>query len=151
MKRFLMLVGVAVVAAVMYVAASPASHQATGPTARQFNALKKQVASLSKKLKTTKSEADAAAGFIAQCFFSSNAGVWAVTEFGDGSASPTFGYKYTPDNGVTQQLVTALDFDASTTPDAWLQAVDPSCVNTGLKHRMGQNSAHLMLRGLHSH
>ena len=40
MKRFLMLVGVAVVGAAMYVAASPASQQANGPTARQFNALK---------------------------------------------------------------------------------------------------------------
>lgn len=51
MKRFLMLVGVAVVAAAMYVAASPASQQSKGPTAKQFNALKKQVTSLSKSLK----------------------------------------------------------------------------------------------------
>ena len=40
MKRFLMLVGVAVVAAAMYVAASPASQQSRGPTLKQFNALK---------------------------------------------------------------------------------------------------------------
>jgi hypothetical protein len=45
MKRLLMLVSVAVVAGTMYVAASSASQQATGPTAKQFNALKKQVAS----------------------------------------------------------------------------------------------------------
>ena len=44
MKRFLMFVGVAVVAAAMYVAASPASQQASGPTAKQFKALKAQVA-----------------------------------------------------------------------------------------------------------
>jgi hypothetical protein len=44
MKRFLMLVGVAVVAAAMYVAASPASQQAKAPTEKQFLALKKQVA-----------------------------------------------------------------------------------------------------------
>ena len=39
MKRFLMLVGVAVVAAAMYVAASPASQQSKGATVKQFNAL----------------------------------------------------------------------------------------------------------------
>jgi hypothetical protein len=59
MTRFLMLVGVAAVAAAMYVAASPASQQSRGPTAKQFNALKKEVATLSKNLKATKTEADA--------------------------------------------------------------------------------------------
>ena len=52
-----MLVGVAVVAGAMYVAASPASRQAAAPSARQFAALKKQVAGLSKTLKAlTKDE-----------------------------------------------------------------------------------------------
>jgi outer membrane murein-binding lipoprotein Lpp len=149
MKRFLMLVGVAVVAAAMYVAASPASHQATGPTARQFNALKKQVASLSKKLKTTKSEADAAVSFIGGCFITDKAGVWGTSEFGDGEAG-TFGYWYT-DNGTDYSNVTALDFDGTTTPEAYLQAVDPQCVQTALKHRLKQTSAHLLLKGLNSH
>ena len=54
MKRFLMLVGVAVVAAAMYVAASPAIQQSKGPTAKQFKALKAQVASLSKTVKAVK-------------------------------------------------------------------------------------------------
>lgn len=54
MKRFLMLVGVAAVAAAMYVAAAPGSQQAAGPTAKQFKALKKQVASLSKSVKVLK-------------------------------------------------------------------------------------------------
>jgi opacity protein-like surface antigen len=54
MKRFLMLVGVAVVAAAMYVAASPASQQSKGPTLKQFNALKAKVASLSKSEKALK-------------------------------------------------------------------------------------------------
>jgi len=54
MKRFLMLVGVAAVAAAMYVAASPASQQSRGPTAKQFKALKAQVASLSKTVKGLK-------------------------------------------------------------------------------------------------
>ena len=149
MKRFLMLVGVAVVAAAMYVAASPASHQATGPTARQFNALKKQVASLSKKLKTTKSEADAAVSFIGGCFITNNAGVWGVSEFGDPNGVSE-GYQYQPPAPASPVLTTALDFDGATTPQAYLQAVDPQCVNTALKHRLKQSSAHLLLRGLNS-
>ena len=44
MKRFLMLVGVAAVAAAMYVAARRRVSSREGPTAKQFNALKKQVA-----------------------------------------------------------------------------------------------------------
>jgi hypothetical protein len=67
MKRFLMLVGVAVVAAAMYVAASPASRQAKGPTAKQFNALKKQVASLSKTVKTLKAVTAIDTGVLAAC------------------------------------------------------------------------------------
>ena len=49
MNRFLMLVGVAVVAAAMYVAASPASQQSKGPTEKQFLALKKTVTAQGKK------------------------------------------------------------------------------------------------------
>ena len=66
MKRFLMLVGVAVVAAAMYVAASPASQQA-GPTAKQFAALKKQVAALSKKVKSTQTDVDTLAFAYVHC------------------------------------------------------------------------------------
>ena len=55
MKRFLMLVGVAVVAAAMYVAASPASQQSKGPTEKQFLALKKTVTAQGKTLKMLKS------------------------------------------------------------------------------------------------
>jgi outer membrane murein-binding lipoprotein Lpp len=152
MKRFLMLVGVAVVAAAMYVAAGSASQQAKGPTAKQFNALKAQVANLSKRVKSTRAEADAAVGFIANCLVSQNAGVWGVSEFGDGSTTPTFGYHYTAD-GTTDQLVTALDFDGSTTPDAYLQAVDPACVNTsGLRHLLKPGSGRMLpLTGELSH
>ena len=150
MNRFLMLVGVAVVAAAMYVAASPASHQATGVTTRQFNALKKQVASLSKKLKTTKSEADAAVSFIGGCFITNNAGVWGVSEFGDPNGVSE-GYQYQPPAPASPDLTTALDFDGTSTPQAYLQAVDPQCVQTALKHRLKQSSAHLLLKGLNSH
>jgi hypothetical protein len=137
MKRLLMFVGVAVIAAAMYVAASPASQQSSGPTAKQFSALKKQVASLSKSLKSTKKEADAVAGFLSDCFLSQNAGVWGVSQFGDPAGS--FGYSYT-DNGTTYQNITALDFDGGTTPQAFFQAVDPACVSTALKHQLKPGS-----------
>jgi hypothetical protein len=138
MKRLLMFVGVAVIAAAMYVAASPASQQSSGVTAKQFSALKKQVASLSKSLKSTRKEADAVAGFLSDCFLSQNAGVWGVSQFGDGQSpvgSGTFGYWYT-DNGTNYFNITALDFDGSTTPEAFFQAVDPTCVNTALRHQL---------------
>src|SRR3954447_18700505 len=151
MKRFLMLVAVAAVAAAMYVAASPASQQSSGVTAKQFKALKAQAANLSKSLKSTRAEADATVGFIANCFVSQGAGVWGVREFGDASTTATFGYHYT--DGTAEQLVTALDFDGSTTPDAYLQAVDPACVHTsGLRHLPTPGSGRMLpLTGELSH
>ena len=136
MKRFLMLVGVAVVAAAMYVAASPASQQSKGPTAKQFAALKKQVATLNKTLKTVKSEATAAAGFIASCLVSQNAGVVPVSQFGTTStASTATGFQFGTTT-TTSGVHTALDVvPTGTTPQAFLQAVDPSCVSSSaLRH-----------------
>jgi hypothetical protein len=75
MKRFLLLVGVAVVAAAMYVAASPASQQSSGPTAKQFKALKAQVATLSKKVKTAQNELDALALAYVHCSLPSEIGI----------------------------------------------------------------------------
>lgn len=46
MKRFLMLMAVAVVAAAFYVTAAPGGLRQAGPTARQFAALQKQVHTL---------------------------------------------------------------------------------------------------------
>ena len=150
MKRFLMLVGVAVVAAAMYVAASPAGQRSAGPTAKQFKALKAQVASLSKKLKATKSESDAAVAFIGGCLVSSNAGVVGVSQFGNPSATPAFGYHYT--DGTTESLTSALDADGSATPGAFLQAVDPACVQSSLRHRASHaGSSGLVLRGERFH
>ena len=127
MKRFLMLVGVAVVAAAMYVAASPASQQSRPPTAKQFNALKKQVATLSKSLKTVKTEANAAAGFIATCLVSTNAGVVPVSQFGTTTQGFLFGAPGTPP--ATASARTALDVDTAA-PQALLVAIDPTCVQT---------------------
>lgn len=67
MKRFLMLVGVAAVAGAMYVAAASGSQQSSGPTAKQFKALKTQVAALSKKLKSTQTDLNTLAFAYVHC------------------------------------------------------------------------------------
>ncbi len=142
MKRFLMLVGVAVVAGAMYVAAAPGSQRASGPSAKQFAALKKQVATLSKSEKTLKKEADSAAAFIGTCLVSTGAGIVPVNQFGTATTGPGFLYG----TQVSSAPRTALDVDTSTTPGALLLAVDPSCVTTsGLAH---YGSGQLLLRRL---
>jgi hypothetical protein len=129
MKRFLMLVAVAAVAGAMYVAASPASQQSRGPTLKQFNALKKQVATLSKEVKTVvKPEADAAVEIIGACYLKDN---------GNGTASflvmpvsqrgtNTNGYLFGTAPGAP---TTALD-EVASSPQAYLQEVDPQCATT---------------------
>jgi hypothetical protein len=113
MKRFLILVGVAVVAAAMYVAASPASQQAKGPTAKQFSALKKQVASLSKAQTSVKKLAVAEAALLTACM---NVAV-PVDQFGDGQ-NQTQGYHYgqsgMPTSNTNDIFTTALDVSTPT-------------------------------------
>jgi hypothetical protein len=131
MKRFLMLVGIGVVAGAMYVAAAPGSRQATGPTARQFAALKKQVASLNKKLtaltkdeKVVRSAAAASVGYIATCFLDSTGNIQnlQVNDFGDTTTGFLFG------TAGTNTPRSALDVDTSGAPLAYLQRVTPGCV-----------------------
>jgi hypothetical protein len=148
MKRFLMLVAVAVVAGAMYVAAAPGSRQAAAPTAKQFNALKKQVASLSKSLKALKKdEAEvktgtiAAVDYIGGCFLDSNGNIenLAVNEFGTTSAGFLFGAPGSSDSAAARS---ALDIDTSGSPRAYIQAVTPACVtNTALTHASGHSGA----------
>lgn len=136
MKRFLMLVGVAVVAAAMYVAASPASQQSKGPSAKQFAALKKQVATLTKSLKAVKAEAADADGFVQSCLISANSGVVPINQFGDptGAQGTAQGYHYgtggDPTSTTGDTYATALDVDGSATPGAFIQGVDPACVSS---------------------
>jgi hypothetical protein len=140
MRRFLMLVGVAVVAAAMYVAASPASQQSSGPTAKQFAVLKKQVAVLSKKVATAQNDVNAVAVVYAHCSLHSEIG---ITQRGELTAgSPTWGYTFT-DNGGPSSFATALDLTAlpvvapasfAITP---YNAADPACqslVGKALRH-----------------
>jgi hypothetical protein len=135
MKRFLMLVGVAAVAAAMYVAASPASQQASGPTLKQFNALKKQVATLSKKLKAVKAEADASVTIIGACYLKDNGNgtaSFSVMPVSQRGSSTGPGYLFGTTSGTP---TTALD-EATSSPQEYLQEVDPQCATTSfLRHR----------------
>ncbi len=140
MQRFLMLAGVAVVAGAMYVAGASGSQQSAGPSAKQFNALKSQVASLSKTVKTVKKEAADADGFIQACLLSSNSGIVPINQFGDTSTGFLFGT-----TGSATSVRSALDVDTQT-PAALLLAVDPTCVtNSALRH----GSTHSVLSTLH--
>jgi hypothetical protein len=125
MKRFLMLVGVAVVAAAMYVAASPASQQAKGPTAKQFKTLKNQVAALGHTVKGLKKVVAAQAKVLGDCLQTAIP----INQFGDpdGSLSGTpQGYDYgrgtypgNPSDPVTG-YTTGLDVTAtSDTGSVW--------------------------------
>lgn len=148
MKRFLMLVGVAVVAAAMYVAAGSASQQSKGVTQKQFKALKKQVATLSKTLKAVKSEADAALGIIGTCYLHQNADgtigftVMPVSQFGSTTST---GFLYGP-NGGPGSPRTALDI-ATSSPQAYLQQVDPQCATVnGLRRTVVRSGASRLQR-----
>lgn len=159
MKRFLMLVGVAVVAAAMYVAASPASQQSKGPSAKQFKALEKQVATLSKSLKAVKAEAADADGFVQACMVSAGSGVLPINEFGDPNGTGTGtkqGYVYgsggTGATLGTTSYTTALDVDGSTPfHGVYLQGVDPSCVTATLRHHTSSGTGRLSLRAERAH
>lgn len=134
MKRFLMLVGVAVVAGAMYVAASPASQQAKSPTAKQFNALKKQVATLSKTETSVKKLATAEAALLTACMKIAVP----VNQFGDpdGTGSGTKqGYRYGKGTAATfggtaaaELFTTGLDVSStSDTGAVWFTGGDASC------------------------
>jgi outer membrane murein-binding lipoprotein Lpp len=119
MKRFLMLVGVAVVAGAMYVAASPASQQSSGPTAKQFKALKKQVAALSKKVKTVQNDVDAVAIAYIHCSLPSEIG---ISQRGNSTAGYLFG------DSTASAPTTALDL-ASASPTYVLTPYNASDAN----------------------
>lgn len=126
MKRFFMLVAVAVVASAMYVAVSPASPQSTATTARQLASLQKKVAKMSKVLKTVQRQAQYARDYVHDCLRSTNAGAMPVSEFGD-AVNHTHGYQYF--DGTSTSYTTALDIDTGSTPGAFLQKVYRGCAN----------------------
>jgi hypothetical protein len=128
MKRFLMLVGVAVVAAAMYVAASPASQQAKGPTAKQFKALKNQVTALGHTVKGLKLVVAAETKLLTDCVKIAIP----INQFGN-PTDPTTpeGYEYgrgTPFPGTTEFCTTGLDVTATSDTNAvWFVGGQAAC------------------------
>ena len=138
MQRFLIFVGVAVVAAAMYVAASPASQQASGPSAKQFKTLQKQVAALKKDETAVKKLTVALATIVGGCYLDTNSNLVTlpVSQVGSTTTGFLFGAPGTPPASATAR--TALDINASS-PTAELQEVNPSCLSaSGLKHGTGR-------------
>lgn len=153
MKRFLMLLAVATVAGAMYVAAAPGSQQSRGPTERQFLALKKQVAGLSKTLKVVKLLAVADTGLLLAC----DHFVVPIDQFGDGvNATPTNGYEYSPSSmpNTGTILTTALDVaDPASDPNPlYITGGDSSCqtaITSGLRHAAAKAGLRLPHAALH--
>jgi hypothetical protein len=105
MKRFLMLLAVAVIAAALYVTTAPGSLQA-GPSAQQFAALKKQVSRLQKQVAAAQKYGEAALGVEALCIMHEPVG---VDQFGDSTNGYLFGPPQTAPTAVTATAGSALD------------------------------------------
>jgi hypothetical protein len=121
----LMLLAVAAVAGAMYVAAAPGSRQAAAPSEKQFSALKKEVAGLSKKLTALKKDesgikalAGVEAGVLAACVTVTAP----INQFGDAQNNPpTEGYVYDQPLGAGTFDTTALDVTDQSDPGAlWI-------------------------------
>jgi outer membrane murein-binding lipoprotein Lpp len=129
MKRFLIVLAAVAVLGVLYVAAAPGSQQA-GPTAKQFRALKAQVAKLQKDEAKVKNLAMTMDALLSVCM----ATTVPIDDFGDFVNNPAkFGYTYTdPDlNSGDPFLTTALDVTADDDPYAlWITGGTSACETT---------------------
>jgi hypothetical protein len=135
MKRFLAVLAVVAIGAVMYVAAAPAGPQAAGPTAKQFAALKKQVATLQKQIKTVDGNLTATDFVLLHCLTHALVG---VSQRGDPAG--TFGYSFTASAGAVASPTTALDV-VPTTGATYLLPVftaDAACQSV-----VGQAAGHI--------
>lgn len=120
MTRFLIVLALIAVAGATYIAAAPGS-QTAGPTAAQFNALKRQVAGLERKVKDVNA-------LLKVCMASSAP----ITRRGDWETptGPTFGYSYQDPsmNSGTPFPETALDIAGSgDTNVMWITGGGPKC------------------------
>ena len=77
MKRFVLVLALVAVAGATYVATAPGS-QTAGPTAKQFKALKRQVAGLQKKVKDANDNTNALGDFMLTCLAHAPTGVDSV-------------------------------------------------------------------------
>jgi len=138
MKRFTTVLAVVVLAGAVYVATAPGG-QTAGPTARQFRALRKQVARLQKDEKRVKTLAIEEATLLTVCV----AHAVPIDQFGDTQNNPaTFGYSYTdPEvNGGNPYFRTGLDFAPNDPEALWVTGGTSACgtaLNASLR-KMGR-------------
>ena len=151
MRRFLMLLGVAAVAGAMYVAAAAGSQRSAGPTAKQFAALKKQVAALQKKEKGTNNLANDTAVVLVHCVMH---GAQGLLQLGDATGANSYGFTYTPANSNTSTMRSAVDAVPNPAGANWVVPVfnwnDSACDSlvgaAGLRHNAGAGSVRTALR-----
>ena len=150
MTRFLMLLAAAAVAGVMYVAAAPGGSTRSGPTAAQFRALSKKVATLQKQLKAVKKLSTDEAVVIVGCLAYTTE---PVSQYG-AATSGSSGYVYgVPADPTTFGSTTALDLTKTGgTPLFDALGVNPDCassIHPSVKtaSRLGGALQHLAARG----
>jgi hypothetical protein len=148
MKRFLLVLALVAVAGATYVAMASGSQTAAGPSAKQFKALKKQVAGLSKQVKGVQNLAVAEAIIITDCMQISGP----INLFGDTqNATPTYGYSFSDPNinSGTPFPMTALNVTTPDDPSAlWITGGSSSCatdINGQLVRKVSR------LAGAHRH
>lgn len=130
MKRFVSVLALVVLSGAVYAAASSGAQQA-GPTAKQFNALKKTVTKLQKQVKSAQTDADTALGFLVQCVIKNPVAVDSVGSATDGYL---FGAPQAAGTANAEAATTALNLAASTetSPQYRMYVVntaDSACVN----------------------
>src|SRR3954463_12927351 len=118
MTRFLTVLAAVALAGAIYVATAPGS-QTAGPTAKQFKALKKQVAKLQTDERSVRQIALTSAFLLTDCM----SHTVPIDQFGDNQPNPfdnTIGYTWTDpaQNGGVPWLETALDVTTSDDPGA---------------------------------
>ena len=111
MKRFMLVLALVAVAGAAYVATAPGS-QTAGPTARQFNILKRQVAALKTKVTAARDYELGLGDFLLTCVVHAPIPTNSV---GDDVTGYLFGVPGTPPASATS--TSALALDTSGTPD----------------------------------
>ena len=126
MNRFLTLLAVAAIAGVMYVAAAPGGLRSTGPTAKQFRALKASVTKLQKQMKAVNKLAGDEAVILVGCLLHQ---AQAVDQKGAVGAFPGYEYDTAPGTGAT---TTALDLAPSSEVSSqfYFLGVNPQCASS---------------------
>lgn len=130
MKRFAGVLAVVAVAAAVYVAMASGGQHA-GPTAKQFAALKKQVAKLQKQVKAADNDALGVGAFVLECLAN---GPVAVDSVGSATDGYLFGPPQVAGTAEATTATTALNLAPSTESAPQyrvlvVNASQPSCLS----------------------